>query len=95
MGTCFYAWLKDDFCWEYPGCGGRDAIDEAVRAVIPRAKRVAAFGDWMVYDTDKTYPGVLLGKVKCDDLLVSGDAGGSDLQCLMPRLKVGKGRAGA
>lgn len=84
MGTCYHAWLRDDFCWSYVGFGGRHKVDAEVKAIIPHAKRVAAFHNWLVYDTDKTHPNCLSGKVTCDDLLFTGDCGSQDLPFPIP-----------
>ena len=85
MGTCYHAWLRDEFGWGYAKFGGRKEVDRQVKVVIPNAKRVASFGNWLVYDTDKTHPTVLFGKVLCDDLLFTGDCGSQDLPAQITR----------
>ena len=78
MAECYTLWIKDDFFWEDKSY--KESTEKTVMQVASESKKVAEFGQWMIFDVGKTWPHNFAAKIKADLIMFCNDSGG------MPRV---------
>lgn len=67
MGTCYRAFVMDEFDWDYHNFDRQQVVNE-VKAICPHAELKADLTGLMIFDLGKTSPDALFNKITCDSI---------------------------